>query len=385
METLELLEIISRGEDSQHQFKQNLTNETSAAQEMCAFANTQGGMLILGVDDLGNITGLSPGDIRRLNQLISNAATNIRDPLTPRTENIRVDDKLVMVVYVPEGTNKPYFANDGTIWVKSGADKRKVASREELRRLFQESDILHADETPIAEATINDLDLEYFDTFYQQENGHSYKDEDIDLEQLLINLNLARADRLNLAGLLLFGLNPQKFKPQFNIKAVHFVGNEDIGDKYLDSEDIGGKLANQYLNAMAFIKRNLRKEQNGQSRNTLGTMSINEGVFEELLVNALIHRNYFIDAPIRLFIFNNRIELISPGTLPNNLTVENIKAGVANQRNPVIASFATKQKPPLGLPYRGIGTGVKRALTLYPKIEFYNTSEENVFRVVILF
>ncbi len=386
METLELLEIIERGEDSGHQFKKNLTAATSAAQEMCAFANSGGGMLIIGVDDHGNITGLSPEDIHRLNQLISNAATNnIRDSINPQTENIKVNDQLVMVVHVPEGTNKPYFANDGAIWVKSGANKQRITSREELRRLFQESDILHADETPIDGSTFNDIDLEYFDAFYRQDNGHSYKEENIDLEQLFMNLNLARADKLNLAGLILFGVNPQKLKPQFNIKAVRFVGKEDTGSQYLDSEDIGGKLSSQYINGMSFIKRNMLKEQKGQSRNTLGTMRIDEGVFEELLVNALIHRNYFIDSPIRLFIFDDRIEIISPGTLPNNLTIENIKAGVSNQRNPIISSFATKQKPPLGLPYRGIGTGVKLALKLHPEIEFVNDVVNNMFVARILF
>ena len=385
MEALELLEIIEKGEDSRHQFKSNITNVTSAAQEMCAFANSKGGMLVIGVDDQQNIVGLSKSDIRRLNQLISNASSLIRDPINPETENIKVNGKLVMVVHVPEGTNKPYIANDGAIYVKSGSDKRKVTSREELRRLFQESDILHADQVPVSGTTVEDIDLEYFDDFYRHDYGQSFRDEEISLKALLNNLNLAKEDRLNLAGLLLFGEAPQRFKPQFNIKAVHFWGNKETADEYLDSEDIGGKLSEQYVLGMSFIKRNLPKVQKGKSRNTLGELRIKEGVFEELLVNALIHRNYFIDAPIRLFIFNDRMEIISPGTLPNNLTIENIKYGVSNQRNPIISSFATKQKPPLGLPYRGIGTGIKRAIKLYSKIEFVNDISNNLFIVKVIF
>ncbi|MDZ7723242.1 MAG: ATP-binding protein [candidate division KSB1 bacterium] len=196
-------------------------------------------------------------------------------------------------------------------------------------------------------------------------------------------MNLASNGLLNLAALLLFGKQPQIYKPQFNIKAVHFKGNSDTVKEYRDSEDINGKLAHQYVNAMAFIKRNLRKEQNGRNRNTLGESSIPEDVFEELLVNALIHRDYFISAPIRLFMFDGRIEIISPGTLPNNLTIENVKSGVSNQRNPIIASYATKQEPPMGLPYRGIGTGIKRALSLYPHIKFKNDTENHLFRVSI--
>ncbi|OGB99072.1 hypothetical protein A2V82_11125 [candidate division KSB1 bacterium RBG_16_48_16] len=269
--------------------------------------------------------------------------------------------------------------------MKSGADKRKVTSKEELRRLFEEADILHADQIPVEESTLDDLDSDYFDQFYQREYGHGYKEEGINLNQLLANLNLGKKNRLNLAGVLLFGKNPQKYKPQFSIKAVHFIGDEDTSDKYLDSEDIGGKLSSQFINGMAFIKRNLRKEQKNQHRNTIGEIKIAEGVFEELLVNALIHRNYFTNAPIRLFIFNERMELISPGILPNNLTIENIKSGVSNQRNAIIASFATKQKLPFGLPYRGIGTGIKRALSLYPKIEFLNDIENNFFKAIINF
>lgn len=385
MEALELLEIIELGEDSRHQFKQNITNVTSVSQELCAFANSKGGMLIIGVDDQGGITGLTGDDIRRLNQLISNAATEVRNPINPITENIKIDDKVVLVVDVPKGKDKPYFANDGTIWVKSGANKRKVTSKEELRRLFEESDILHADQVPVEDTTLEDLDLDYFDEFYKKEEGRSYKDEEINLNQLLSNLNLVKENRLNLAGLLLFAKNPQKYKPQLNIKAVHFIGSEDTSDGYVDSEDIGGRLSNQFISGMAFIKRNLRKEQQDQNRNSIGELRIKEDVFQELLVNALIHRNYFISAPIRLFIFDNRIEIISPGILPNNLTIENIKSGLSNQRNAILASFVTKQKPPLGLPYRGIGTGVKLALSIYPKIDFMNDENNNLFKVTITF
>lgn len=385
MEAQELLNIIEKGEDSRHQFKRDITNVISASQELCAFANSKGGMLIIGVDDLGQVIGLSANDIRRINQLISNAASEVRNPINPITENIRIEDQLVLVAHVDEGRDKPYFASDGAIWVKSGADKRKVTSKDELRRLFQESDLLHADQVPIADTTLDDLNPDIFDQFYSKEFGHSYQDEEIGLEKLLDHLSLARAERLNLAGLLLFGRNPQRHKPQFNIKAVHFIGVEAISEKYLDSEDIGGTLSNQFINGLSFIKRNLRKEQKDQPRNSLGVLPIDEKVFEELLVNALIHRNYFINAPIRLFIFYDRIEIISPGILPNNLTVENIKHGVSNQRNPIISSFATRQKPPLGLPYRGIGTGIKFALKLYAKIDLINDVDNNLFTAKILF
>lgn len=92
----------------------------------------------------------------------------------------------------------------------------------------------------------------------------------------------------------------------------------------------------------------------------------------------LLHRDYFISAPWRLFLFDNRIELISPGCLPNNLTVENIRNGVSVIRNPLVTSFATKE-----LPYRGIGTGIRRALADIPSLELRSDHDQNLFTATV--
>ena len=101
-------------------------------------------------------------------------------------------------------------------------------------------------------------------------------------------------------------------------------------------------------------------------------------VFEELITNALIHRDYFVSATIRLFIFPDRIEIISPGHLPNNLTVAKIKLGNSNIRNPILVSFASRI-----LPYRGLGSGIMRALAAWPDIEFIDDRENNLFKAII--
>lgn len=88
----------------------------------------------------------------------------------------------------------------------------------------------------------------------------------------------------------------------------------------------------------------------------------------------LLHRDYFISAPWRVMIFDDRVELISPGALPNNLTIENIRNGVSVIRNPLIASFATKE-----LPYRGIGTGILRALAFVPGLKLETDIDRNLF------
>ncbi len=379
MEAIELIELIDRGEDSRTQFKkaQDVTNTRSLAGEMVAFANGKGGRILIGIDDAGSVIGLSPEDIRRINQLISNTATDcVRPSINPETENISVGGNVVMVVTVREGISKPYADNDGVFWVKSGSDKRRVTSREEIQRMLQSAELVHADEVPVDGTTSGDIDSEHFGVFFEKQYGEELDKTGISLGQLLINLGLARDTRLNLAGLMLFGRNPQRHRPAFVVKAVSFVGNDPVGDKYRDSQDIDGCLRDLYKGTISFLTRNLRYVQDGKDFNTEGDLEVSPAALEELVVNMLLHREYFISAPWRVFVFENRIELISPGALPNNITIENIRNGVSVIRNPLIASFATKADE---LPYRGIGTGIRRALAAVPELELESDHERNLF------
>jgi len=101
-------------------------------------------------------------------------------------------------------------------------------------------------------------------------------------------------------------------------------------------------------------------------------------VFEELLVNALVHRDYFISSTVKIFMFSDRVEIVSPGKLPNSLTIENIKNGVSIMRNPILLSTVQYI-----LPYKGLGTGIRRSFSLYPDITMENKSDENQFKVII--
>ena len=129
---------IALGEDSTRQFKADVKNAESLASEMAAFANTNGGTIFIGVADDGSTPGLSPQDVARINQLISNGASQlVRSPLAVQTENVALENgRIVIVLTVPKGIDKPYFDKNGVIWLKAGADKRRVNSKEELRRLF---------------------------------------------------------------------------------------------------------------------------------------------------------------------------------------------------------------------------------------------------------
>lgn len=379
MEASKLLEIISRDEDSKHQFKANVSNETSLAQEMVAFSNTLGGMLIIGVSDDGMVSGLTRNDMGRLSNLVSSAASQqVRPPINAITESFSLDGGLVMVVHIQPGISKPYMDRNGVIWVKSGADKRKATAREEIQRMYQRAGLLHGDSIPVTSMTVEDLHERAFSAFYEKQYEETLDEQDVPVSQILENLNLCKDGVLNIAGALLFGKNNRHQLPAFIVKCVTYPGSDIDEDEYIDSQDMSGMLKDVFDDTLAFILRNIKRKQKNQGVNSLGELEVPKIVFEELLANALIHRDYFISAPVRIFVFYDRIEIISPGHLPNNLTIENIKSGNSNIRNPILASFATKL-----LPYRGLGSGIRRALKAHPAIDFVDDRDGNSFKATV--
>lgn len=237
----------------------------------------------------------------------------------------------------------------------------------------------YADELP-TNAGIDKLDSLRFRDFLRDIYKKEYPGSAADLTRLLQNMNLATSEGLlNLAGVLIFAEHPEWIKPQFVIKAIHYSGNEIHLSEYLDTEDFSGPLQKIFKNALSFVMRNLHKIQAGRGINSPGLPEIPEIVFEELLVNALVHRDYLVGAPIRLFIFDNRIEIISPGHLPNNLNVQKVLAGNANIRNPILMSYVAKGL----LPFHGLGSGIQRALGHWPHIEFFDDREGCLFKVTI--
>jgi ATP-dependent DNA helicase RecG len=137
MESYELKALIGKGETNTIQFKAQVNNEISIAQEMIAFANSRGGTMLIGIDNASwEIQGLSNDDLRRLSNLMVNAANeHVKPPIFIETDTIAVDGKKVMIIKVPEGNNKPYKDKDGIIFLKNGANKRKVTSNDEILRL----------------------------------------------------------------------------------------------------------------------------------------------------------------------------------------------------------------------------------------------------------
>ena len=384
MNALELLDIISAGETSNVQFKREIDNYDKIAEEMIAFSNSKGGTILIGIEDKkGTIYGLDYQQLQTYSITIAQIAhDNVKPQVFLFTEVVSIPtmegDKKVLVIEVSEGVNKPYKDNNGTIWIKQGPDKRRLTDNNEQIRLFQQSGLLYIDEMIVPDTSMDDVDNskveKYMEVIQKGETEPLIEINDI----FLTNLNILKAGRLTLSGLLVFGKDPQKYRPAFCVKAVSFFG-DNIGDSYYrDSRDITGTVPELYDHGMLFFMQNLKHVQKGQNFNKPGILEISDIALAELLQNALLHRDYSKNAPVRLMIFDNRIEIVSPGCLPNSLTVDNIKLGNAAVRNNLLVSYCSKL-----MNYKGFGSGIIRALNHQPNIELINDESGNQFIVKI--
>ncbi len=384
MEALELSGIISTGETSKVQFKETMPHRDSMAQEIVAMANSLGGVILLGVEDATNVPkGLPTDAIEEYDRIISQIADNVKPTVYIQTEVVNVgtlnSPKHILVIHVPDGCNKPYKTAKGEIYVKQGANKRLVVDNGEIMRLFQRSGNLLADEMVVADTSVADIDERLFSAYFSKEFGMSFADKGLTYEEALRAKRVLRNGQVTLAGLLFFGLFPQSIKPAFTIKVVSFFGNDAGGSFYRNKpDDLSGTIPELFFKSLGWLKNNLKSLQAGQGFNSIGKLEINEEALVELLQNALIHRDYFKNAPIRVLLFDDRLEIISPGRLPNSLTVDDIKYGNPIVRNNQIAAFASRT-----MPFSGLGTGIKRALERQPNIEFFNDFEGDQFKAVI--
>lgn len=379
----ELVEIVACGETSRVQFKETLDNNDSIAAEMIALANTKGGMILFGIQDkTGEIKGLSYQEIQEIGSKVASIATELVKPqifVTTDVVSLHRDENVrhVLVVMVDEGIAKPYKDRFGVIWVKQGGDKRRLTDNNQQLRLFQQSGLVYVDEMIVPDTSYADVYKEKVQEYLEKMQDDSIELEEIH-EQLCRNLNILKGNNLTLGGLLFFGKRPQKVRPAFCVKAVSFIGNDISSVEYRESRDITGTIPAMYQESLAFFDRHLFRTQQGQDFNSTGILEISEIALQELMQNAFTHRDYTKNAPIRIFIFDNRIEIVSPGCLPNSLTIENIKLGNAVIRNNLIVSYASKL-----MRYRGIGSGIARALKRQPDIVFQDDREGEQFRVTI--
>lgn len=377
----ELREIIACGETSTVQFKLKFSTAKQIAEEMVAFANSKGGMMVFGVEDkTGQIIGLSYSEIQKLSNEVSTVANDqVRPVIYLQTEVVIADGKRLLVAYVNQGSNKPYKTVSGHIWVKQGSDKRRIVENNEILSLFQASGSYHADEAVIAGTSIVDLEVAYINDYFQRVYGKPKESFGMPVDKLLTSLGiLGQGGQVTRAGMLFFGQYPQMRMPTYTIKAVAYYGNDIGGSDYRDSRDIIGTVPTMFREGMSFFKSNLHHLQAGQNFNSVGKLEIPEVVLEELLQNALVHVDLLGSAYIRLLIFDNRIEIINPGSLFGGLTVEDIRLGKSKQRNHLMAEFCART-----MIYRGLGSGIPRVLKEDAKIDFVSDDDTGDFKTII--
>lgn len=381
MKAEELKEIIRGGETTTVQFKRTFRVAEDAANEMIAFANSRGGTIIIGVEDkTGEIIGLAYEEIQRLGSLIGSAANDaVRPSIYPEIETLTIDGKTLMTVEVAKGMQAPYKNQKGEIYVKQGADKRRVTDNMELLRLFYNTSGYQPDRQGVEGTSIEDIDMIRLEDFFRRYYQVKLTELNVPLERVLHNLDIIdRNGRLTMAGLMFFGQMPRFKYEWFMIKAVWFYGDSIGENEYRDSRDIVGTVPYMFEKGMDFLDSVLHHVQGGQNFNSVGILEIPEVALREILQNALIHRSWLAPAPIRLLVFADRVEIISPGALPNNLTVDDIKLGNAYHRNQLAATLCAKT-----MDYRGLGSGIIRALRADADIEFHNEESGDQFRVVL--
>jgi ATP-dependent DNA helicase RecG len=352
----ELLELMRNGENSGVEFKRDDVRPEELAKELCALANVEGGHVLLGVEDDGSVSGLTrdPHDAELWVMNICRG-DHLRPPVIPYWETIVVEGRPVAIVTLPADLpDKPYKAKRGSAWVvfvRRGSTSVE-ASREEEARLYQASGVLRYDIRPVAGSSLADLDLTRLRAYFRFVREQEVPESDADWEQLLVNTDFMIEDRerriVTVGGMLLFGRTPGRWLPQAGITAVAYPGVErDYSTReqarlrgptvpLVDSE---GEITDRGVidQAMDFVNRNIAHtaELTGAQRQDRSEYPLES--IRETIVNAVAHRDYTIAvADIEVALFSDRIEVISPGRLPNTVTVEKMRTGYRATRNELV-------------------------------------------------
>ena len=401
----DILKQIKAGEVSGVQFKERILDKYDIACELVAFSNSHGGKLVVGIKDkTGETNALSYSEVQETTNLLSDIASeNVVPSILIKIDTIEVEDGNLVVATVKEGLNKPYHDNKGIVWVKNGADKRKVFDNAELAEMMTDCGSFAPDEAGVRDATVNDLDAttikqflgNRFDRVLEKKGltGDAFNEASLDMicsaiakghdcEKILRNLRFIRPDgSLTVAAMLLFGKYTQRWMPMMTAKCICFAGNS-VGSKIfrdkVNDADMEGNLLHQYDTIMDFFTRNLHNVQVEEEFNSMGKLEIPYTSLVEFTVNSLVHRSLNMKAPVRIFIFDNRVEIHSPGALPNGLTIDDIKAGTSMPRNMFLFNNAIYL-----LPYTGVGSGITRALDEDVNVTFMNNDKAQEFIITV--
>ena len=400
----DILRLRDTAEQTRVQFKERVTrdNKYDVSCEMVALSNSSGGMIVVGIDDkTGRINPLSFVEVQETTNLLGSLASEgVVPQILLDIENVQMKGGVIVVATVKQGKNKPYRDSKGIVWVKQGADKRKVFDNAELIAMLMENGQMHPDSMPVNGTSIKDLDentlrdylLNRFRSDFERQQlsimelGHRSLDEIAGIlsqtpEGILKNNGLIMENgTLTVAALMLMGKYPQRWLPAFTVRCVSFVGNSIGGTEFRDKSgnDADGNAVHLYNYIISFLTRNLRKKQVEKDFNSQGELEVSTASLSEIVTNGILHRSYVIEAPLRVFIFDNRIEIHSPGLLPEGVSMESIKHGASVPRNKLLFNHGINL-----LPYTGAGSGITRALKFTPDIKFENDETLNEFIVTV--
>ena len=374
----ELLEIIANGENSGVEFKRDDIRPEQLAKEVAAMANFQGGRLLLGVEDDGTITGIQRDN---LEEWVMNVfQEKIHPMILPFYEEVRLDNgKAVAIIGFPMGISKPYVVRDRgreEVYVRVGSTSRQ-ATREQQMRLFELGGLLHTEVMPVPRTDLNSLDdarlTNYIKDILRDPDVPQTLDE---WQARLLGLSFlteaAGTVCCTIAGLVLFGKNPRRYLKQAGLRVLAFSSTDkqyqaaldDIIDGPMggrwDTDNgerrlVDGGIIERFMDAMEpFISQEGSSIDAGLRRQTQWFYPL-EAV-RESLVNALAHRDWTSFVEIEVASYADRFEVISPGALPNSMTVEKMKAGQRSPRNTIVMEVLRDYGY---VDYRGMGVRTK--------------------------
>ena len=372
----EILNIIAAGEGYNAEFKVSVPSKVrELTAEVCAFANSAGGVLLIGVNDRNEIVGAKLDNSVR--SAIQDSLLGISPHLHCTLEVEKIEGKEVGIIRVPSGPQKPYVFS-GAIYVRIGANTQKLVTAEQMREFFQRSDKLYFEET--ACNTFNpdhDFDQQQFDLFISQSGIPSQ----ISRDQVLKNLQLFTEEGSFKRGtVLFFGKTPETFFDQAIIRCVAFKGTTKRF--IIDSKVYGGSLYNQYLGTMDWLKGKLNvayqiEGQMGGPRKEVWEIPLD--VFKEAIINALSHRDYYEKgAVITVELFDDRVEISNPGDLLEAVASDFGQRSLS--RNPLIFGLFHRMNM-----VEKIGSGIPRMKEL---MQMYQLPEpqyktEGMFTIIL--
>ena len=336
-------QLIKQGEGQTVEFKREFT--TDVGKEIVAFANTDGGVIIIGVDDDGRIVGVE-GKPRKIEERVMGVCrTNCQPPLTPQVEIAVLDGQPLVVISVAEG-ERLYSANN-ICYVRAGSTSRR-AMVDELHRLALKTTPEVFERTPVRGKTWADLDLPRLQEYLEQRSPGATTVNNLSPQQLAVGLGLAtiRGESAipTAAGLMLFGLHPQWAMPEWGLSALRISGL-DITDPIADRVECEGTADQLIEQGEAFVRRNLRVaavfEDTGQYIQRQDVPEYPLFAAREAIANAVAHRDYGFPERITLRMFDDRLQVGNPGGLVGGLRLEELlqRGGRSVPRNRIMADF----------------------------------------------